>query len=156
MTNITKRSILINTSELACIITVKIEKTDLTMEKLVIEATPHSPRVEFNPDGRLKLEGRSFPEDASKFYDELIDYVSELEVHSAILVVNLEYINTASSKKLLDLFRQLDSNENISDVLVNWHYEEGDDDSLETAEIFEESLDRIKFVYSEYAEVNVA
>jgi hypothetical protein len=126
------------------------------MEKLVIEATNHSPRVEFNPDGMLKIEGRSFPEDASIFYSELIDYVSEMEVMSVSLLVNLEYINTASSKKLLELFRQLDSNENINIVTVDWHYEEGDDDSVETAEIFEESLDRVKFVYSEYAEVNPA
>ncbi len=125
------------------------------MEKLVIEATNQSPRVEFNPDGMLKLEGRSFPENASIFYNPLIDYVSELEVMEVILHVNLEYINTASSKKLLELFRRLDSNENIFNVLINWHYEEGDDDSVETAEIFEESLDRVKFVYSVHAEVNV-
>jgi hypothetical protein len=125
------------------------------MEKLLIEATANSPRVEFDADGLLKLEGRSFPEDASGFYDPLIDYVSVLEVLTVNLEVNLEYINTASSKKLFDLFRQLDSNENVFNVIVNWHYEEGDDDSLETAEIFEESLDRVKFIYSEYAEVNL-
>jgi hypothetical protein len=126
------------------------------MEKLVIDGTNHSPRVEFNPDGVLKLEGRSFPEDATGFYSPLIEFVSDLEVMSVSLLINLEYINTASSKKLLELFRQLDSNEKIFNVVIDWHYEEGDDDSVETAEIFEESLDRIKFVYSEYAEVNHA
>ena len=124
------------------------------MDQLLIEATANSPKVEFNPEGLLKLEGRSFPEDATNFYDPLINYVSELESHTVNLHVNLEYINTASSKKLLDLFRELDSNEKIIDILVNWYYEEGDDDSLETAEIFEESLDRMRFVYSEYAEIN--
>jgi hypothetical protein len=126
------------------------------MEKLVIEASAYSPRVEFCPDGILKLEGRSFPEDASEFYNPLISYVSELEVLTVNFLVNLEYINTASCKKLLELFRQLDSNEKVFNVVVNWHYEEGDDDGLETAEIFEESLDRVKFIYSEYAEVNLA
>ena len=126
------------------------------MEKLVIEATNHSPRAEFNPDGKLKLEGRSFPEDAAGFYSPLIQFAAELETMSVTFQINLEYINTASSKKLLELFRQLDFNENIFNVTVDWHYEEGDDDSVETAEIFEESLDRIKFVYSEYAEVNPA
>jgi hypothetical protein len=129
---------------------------NLTMEKLIIEATTHSPRVEFDPDGTLKMEGRSFPEDATEFYSPLINFISELETHTVNFHVNLEYINTSSCKKLLDLFRQLDYNENIFNVLVNWHYEEGDDDSLETAEIFAESLDRVKFVYSEYAEVVLA
>ncbi len=123
------------------------------MEKIVIVPTNHSPMVDFNHDGRLKLEGRSFPENASSFYDPLIAFVSELEIMDVTLDINLEYINTASSKKLLELFRQLDSNEKIFSILINWHYEEGDDDSRETAEIFEESLDRIKFVYTEYAEL---
>jgi hypothetical protein len=69
--------------------------------------------------------------------------------------VNLEYFNTASSKKIMDLFKHLDANSNIKDILINWHYEEGDDDSVETAEIFEESLFRSKFRYLEIAETKL-
>ena len=95
------------------------------------------------------MEGRSFPEDVCKFFDPLISFVSDLETESVVLDVNLEYFNTASSKKLMDLFKHLDANNHIQHILINWHYEEGDDDSIETASIFEESLLRSEFRYME-------
>lgn len=122
------------------------------MEKLIKEATTHTPMADFDPSGRLKLEGRSFPENVAVYYDPLIDFVRDLKVDTVRFDVNLEYFNTASSKKLLDLFKHLDANSHINTILIHWHYEEGDDDSLETAEIFEESLLRCEFLYQEYAE----
>jgi hypothetical protein len=123
------------------------------METLTIQATSHTPEVTFNSNGLLKLEGRSYPEDAANFYNPLIEYVKELTVKSITMDIYLEYINTASSKKLLHMMQVLDDMEDITAIHVNWHYEEGDEDSLETAEIYEESLDRVKFTYSEYADV---
>ena len=66
---------------------------------------------------------------------------------------NLEYINTASSKKILFLLTALEQNDNIDSIQVNWFYEEGDDDSIETAEIYDDSLNRIRFTYNEVAEI---
>lgn len=119
------------------------------MEALLLEASTHTPLVEFNPDGKLKIEGRCFPEDVSIFFNPLIAYVSQLDSSCVVFDINLEYFNTASSKKLMDMFKHLDANNSVHDILVKWHYEEGDDDSLETAEIFEESLLRSRFRYLE-------
>jgi hypothetical protein len=125
------------------------------MEKLIKEATTHTPLADFDPSGRLKLEGRSFPEDVAQFFDPLIDFVKNLEAGTVRFDINLEYFNTASSKKLLDLFKHLDANNHIQTIKIHWHYEEGDDDSVETAEIFEESLLRCEFIYHEYAETEL-
>lgn len=125
------------------------------METLAFDATSHTPMIEFYPDGKLKMEGRSFPEDVCKFFDPLIEFVSELESENVVLDVNLEYFNTASSKKLMDFFKHLDANNHIKQILINWHYEEGDDDSVETAEIFEESLFRSKFRYMEIEDTSL-
>ncbi|MBA7684046.1 hypothetical protein ES703_92435 [subsurface metagenome] len=119
------------------------------MENIVLEASSHTPMVVFNHSGRLKMEGRSFPENVSKFYDPLISFVTEISSNCVVLDINLEYFNTASSKKLMDLFKHLDANNNVQNILIKWHYEEGDDDSVETAEIFEESLFRTEFRYLE-------
>ncbi len=122
------------------------------IQNIVIEETTHSPRIEFYSSGRLLLEGRSIPEDAAKMYDPLIQFVTNLEKETVVLDINLEYFNTATSKKLLELFRQLEGNEKIFNLYINWHYEEGDDDSVETAEIYEDSLRKAEFRYLEYAE----
>jgi len=122
------------------------------MKTIQINASSHTPMIEFNPDGNLKMEGRSFPENVGMFYDPLISFVSELETNCVVLDVTLEYFNTASSKKIMDLFKHLDANHNVHKIFINWHYEEGDDDSIETAEIFEESLFRSEFRYLEIAD----
>lgn len=117
-----------------------------------IEATKNTPYVLFMENGRLNLEGRSMPENVNIFFDPLIDFAQKIVVEEVILDVNLEYFNTATSKKLLELFKYLDANNQVNSVLVNWFFEEGDEDSVETAEIFEESLIRVKFRYREYME----
>ncbi len=122
------------------------------MENIIIEARGHLPYIEFNANGQLKLEGRSIPEDVHRLFDPLIEYVSMLEVREAVLDINLDYFNTATSKKLLEIMKELELNKAIEDLYVNWHYETGDEDSLEMAEIYECCLKRTKFNYLEYEE----
>jgi hypothetical protein len=123
------------------------------MEKLVVEATNYLPRIDFSPEGQLVLEGRAIPEDASRFFEPMIRFVDELETEEVTFKINLDYFNTASSKKLLELLKHIDVNDKIQKVRINWHFEEGDEDSVETAEIYEEILDRADFSYIEYSEV---
>jgi hypothetical protein len=122
------------------------------MERILIEATSHSPEVDFDVNGKLRMEGRSIPENISNLFDPLINFVSKLTVDKVVFDINLDYFNTATSKKLLELMKHIEANNKIGEVLINWHFEEGDDDSQEMAEIYEECLRRTKFRYHEYAE----
>jgi hypothetical protein len=122
------------------------------MKAIVIEATYSTPAVNFSEDGRMLIEGRSLPEDANKFYKPLIEWIINLSIEAVKLDINLEYFNSASAKKLLDLLKSLDANSKIRSLIINWHYEEGDDSVLETGQIFEELLRRAQFRYQEYAE----
>lgn len=131
----------------------RIESNKPAMNNLTIDATNNTPLADFKKNGMFKLEGRSFPENASNFYDPLIEFVKELKISHVNFDFNLEYINTASSKKILFLLTALEQNDNIDSIQVNWFYEEGDDDSIETAEIYDDSLNRIRFTYNEVAEI---
>lgn len=123
------------------------------MEAIVIEPTDQTPRVRFNPEGNLLLEGQSLPENVADFYDPLLEFVSNLELTEATFDVNLEYFNTATSKKLLDLLKAIDTNTKLGKVNINWHYEEGDEDSVEMAEIYEEKcVERSTFKFIMHAE----
>lgn len=123
------------------------------MENLILNQQNHLPKVEFFADGRFSLEGKAIPEDANKLFDPLIDYSSQLAVDHLVFNVKLEYFNTASSKKILELLRTIDANQKIKKVLIHWHFEEGDEECVETAEIYEELLLRSEFRYHEYPEV---
>ena len=123
------------------------------MEPIVIDATDNSAKVFFNANGYLLLEGRSLPENVAEFYNPLIDFVVKLNVEKVTFDINLDYFNTATSKKILDLLKHLDANNKISKVKINWHYEEGDDDSIEMAEIYEEEcIMRTEFQYIKHLE----
>jgi hypothetical protein len=123
------------------------------MKKLFVEPTPYLPLVDFSAEGNLKLEGRSIPEDATKLFNPLIDYVDQITAGKVVFDIKLDYFNTASSKKIMELLKHLDANNKVKEIQVNWHFEEGDEDSVETAEIYEEFLRRTDFRYKEYAEV---
>ena len=122
------------------------------MSNIIFEKTDSSPEVNFSKTGDLFLQGRSMPEDVRIIFDPLIDFVQKLEVNEVNFKIDLNYFNTATSRKLMDLLQYIDANNNINIVNVFWHFEEGDEDSLETAEIYEDLLLRTNFKYIEYAE----
>jgi hypothetical protein len=120
------------------------------MEPIFNEPNTYLPLVEFDPSGRLLMEGRSIPEDVTKLFNPLIEFAKELDQKEVIFDINLDYFNTATSKKLLELLKHLDANSKVEKLYINWHYETDDEDSVEMAEIFEESLDKAEFTYREH------
>lgn len=122
------------------------------MNNLVIESTSSTPAVYFREDGRLLIEGRSLPENVMKFYTPLIEWAGNLKAGAVKLDINLEYLNSASSKKLLELLKVFDANSHIHDLNIDWHYEAEDEDSLENGQIFEDLLRKAQFRYHEYSE----
>jgi hypothetical protein len=122
------------------------------MNNLIIEPTSSTPAIRFREDGRLLIEGRSLPENVMKFYTPLIEWASKLATQVVKLDINLEYLNSASSKKLLELLKVFDANNHIITLIINWHYEVDDEDCLESGQIFEELLIKAQFRYHEYSE----
>jgi len=58
-------------------------------------------------------------------------------------------MNSASSKKLLYLLKVFDGNNNIQELSVVWHYDEGDEEILVSGQIFEKLLSKAKFIFEE-------
>ena len=69
------------------------------------------------------------PGEVHKFFDPVINWVKNLKIETFKVDLKLEYLNTSSTKKILNLLVALDENVNIQDVTVNWYYEF---DDLET------------------------
>jgi hypothetical protein len=124
----------------------------IIMDNLRIESTKKTPEIAFNADGRLRINGRSIPEDASKFYDELFDWIyayCQSPAESTTVDIELEYFNSGSSKALLHVLRMLSELAKKGNKLtINWYYEQGDDDIMERGEYYESILE-IKFNFLE-------
>lgn len=75
--------------------------------------------------------GRSIPDDPTKFYTPVLNWIT---AHPAAfsgptrIDMGFEYINTASTKWIYILLRELSGMKNISNAVVNWYYETDDED----------------------------
>jgi hypothetical protein len=126
------------------------------MEPISIEGTAKTPSVKFDAEaGVLEIKGRSIPENSIEFYKPLVDWLEEYATNAkenTIVNVQLEYFNTSSSKCILDVFKKLEAlNKGKTDVMVNWYYEEDDEDMLEAGEDYE-SIIRVPFKMIEIVE----
>jgi len=113
------------------------------MSNLVMEGSPKTPKIHFDKEtGVMELKGRSIPENSIEFYKPVFEWVdtygSNPKAETNVNVV-LEYFNTSSSKCILDFFKKL---ENLNaggktKVIINWHYEQDDEDMLEAGEDYQ-------------------
>ena len=119
------------------------------MDPIIIEGTPKTPTVNFDATtGKIEIKGRSIPENSIEFYKPLVDWLDEYgknPLEKTLVNVQLEYFNTSSSKCILDVFKKLEAiHKSNHDVLINWYYEEDDEDMLEAGEDYE-SIIRVPF-----------
>lgn len=105
------------------------------MNNINIKATSSTPAITFLPtEGKIEIIGRSIPENAIEFYEELYKEVEEYlkKPHKLTeATIQLDYFNSSSSVSILNilkLLKQLYSNG--FEVSVKWIYEEDDDDIL--------------------------
>lgn len=122
------------------------------MEDLFIQGSDSLPTVSLKTNGELKITGRALPEDAAKFFSPILAWINALTTDEVNIAINLDYFNTSVSKQLLDLFKSIDNKKAIQTVNVKWMYEEGDDEMLESGEIYQELLPRFSFSFQQYAE----
>jgi sulfatase maturation enzyme AslB (radical SAM superfamily) len=120
------------------------------MEDLQIEPTKNTPAVDFFSSGKLVMAGNAYAENAKEFFDPIIEWIENLKVEEVDFDLIIEYINTSSAKKLLELLHKLQRNENIRQRKIKWYYEKWDEDALETGQTLAESLPKLNFEFVEY------
>lgn len=98
-------------------------------DKIVIEATDDTPMIHLDKEkGVFIMEGKSLPENAGKFYEPIKDWFAEYCKNpntSTNVKCKLDYFNSSSAKRLLEIFALLQS---IADknTKITWYYAEGD------------------------------
>lgn len=115
------------------------------MEELKISPTKNTPEILLNPEGIIKVRGRSIHENVTDFFAPVEDWITQYIISPASLTcvdLNLEYCNSASAKVLIHMLQKITyvtlKNKKF---IFNWYYEDGDDDILERGEYFAAILD---------------
>jgi hypothetical protein len=114
------------------------------MCKYIIEGTKKNPAISFDiKSGILEIKGRSVTE-TSNFYEPLDDILNKYLVipkPNTTVNIQLDYFNTRASKSFFDIFKKLESiHKKGTIVTINWFYEEGDEDMLESGEDYQSIL----------------
>lgn len=113
------------------------------MQSLRIAETSYSPEVNLDKErSRFEFFGKSFPEDPKEFFAPIIDwfrlYVTQCN-RETIVNFKLDYFNTASSKKIVDILNILkEIHRQKKTIVINWYYRSNDEDMFETGETFSE------------------
>jgi SiaC family regulatory phosphoprotein len=99
---------------------------------LKIEGTEETPNVMFEKESStFEISGRSYPEDAHSFYEPIIKWLmdySESPSAQTHLVVDLEYFNSGSVKKVFNMLYIIeDIMETGKDAKVIWRHKKGDE-----------------------------
>jgi hypothetical protein len=124
------------------------------MKKLVIEETEFTPYIELDAQERnFVFKGVSRPENVTLFYEPVIEwlklYESEYlklpeEMYSAIplrVMFHFSYFNSATSKMLLQILEYFaDLRRHGFNLIIEFYYDEGDDQMREDGEDFSEAI----------------
>ena len=108
----------------------------MSLPKLLIPESKDAPEVVLDPvDGVFKIHGKSFPENAEKFYRPIINWLDDLGGTSTQASNGkgfdflFYYINSSSVFALLELLNKIKSlNDAGFSFEVIWRHDEDDDD----------------------------
>lgn len=115
------------------------------MKEFRLTATKNTPEVVLNPEGVIRIRGRSIHENVSEFFSPIDKWISdyiEMPADNTQVDMILEYFNSASAKVFIQLLQKV-TYVSLKDkkFVVNWYYEDGDEDILERGEYFSSVLD---------------
>ncbi|MFO7575451.1 MAG: DUF1987 domain-containing protein [Bacteroidales bacterium] len=109
------------------------------------DQTKNSPEIILDPGGIIRIKGRSILENATDFYQPILEWIAEYVREPAQLTcvdINLEYFNSATAKVLITLIQKVSAvTFRNAKFKVNWYYEDGDEDILERGEYLESVLE---------------
>lgn len=109
-----------------------------------IPATKSSPRVVISEDSRtFSISGECYPENSFAFFEPIFHWLHTGLPHVRELTfqVNIPYMNSSSTKCMLDILDLLDEAARQGCMVkVVWYYETGNERALDLAEEFCEDI----------------
>jgi hypothetical protein len=114
------------------------------MEEFRLTPTKNTPEIILKPEGSILFRGRSIHENASVFYAPVESWISQYILSPAPVTsvdMVLEYFNSASAKVFISILQKITLvTLKHRKFVINWYYEDGDEDILERGEYFSSVL----------------
>jgi len=116
------------------------------MEVINIKGTQETPEVLLDSSkGIFEVSGKSLPEDVRDFYNPILrwfDEYSKIPNPHTLLKIKMDYFNTASAKKILELFEVMKKvHSSGSETVVEWYYQEDDEDMQDAGQDYSDLIE---------------
>jgi hypothetical protein len=117
------------------------------MADFIISEGKNTPTVKFTAQScTLAISGKSYPENARKFYDDIYKQLDLTGVKEFTVVMDFDYVSSSSVICVLEVLKKLKTNFSSTTFVVRFFYESGDDDMLAVGENYEK-ITGLKFEY---------
>jgi len=94
----------------------------------------------------LKIKSESYPEYAEQFYEQILEYIKEClpKVKQNTVTINLAMtlMNSVSEKSIFQMVKLLTE---VNELIINWYYEDDDEDMEEEGKTWKALLKNVKF-----------
>ena len=117
----------------------------MSVKELQILPTNHTPEIILNPEGIIKIKGRWMNENIADFSKPILDWFDTYICDPAEITcadIYLEYFNGVNSMIFISLLKKITYIKlKNKKFVINWYYEEDDEDILEQGEYISSFLD---------------
>jgi hypothetical protein len=117
----------------------------MSISELKIPSKNNSPEITLRPEGYVRIKGRWMNGDVVEFSKPIINWIDEYVKDPAELTcvdIFCEYFSGNNSVVLMSLLRKIfNVKMKNKKLIINWYYEEGDEDILEQGEYISETLE---------------
>ncbi len=129
------------------------------METLLINSSLQTPYINFDKEsGVMQIKGRSIPDQPDEFWGPILTWFDSYILSPSkktTVIIDLEYFNITSSKRILFLLYKLNElSENGSDVKVEWLYRETDEDMYEVGQDYAYMV-KVPFEFKIYEDLDL-
>jgi len=103
-----------------------------------IESTKNTPEITLNPEGFISLKGRSMNVNMTEFFKQIEDWIDlyiSAPAEETCFDIYLEYLDTTNLNFYITLLKKVELIKlKNKKYIINWYYEEGDEDIAEKGE----------------------
>jgi hypothetical protein len=118
---------------------------EMVINEIHILATDKTPEFILNPEGIIKIRGRGLfgsKTEVSKEIKNWIDAYLRNPAETTYVIIAFEYLNSFSTTILVSILKKLlRVTLQTKKLIIQWYYEEGDEDILERGEYISSSFD---------------
>ena len=116
----------------------------MQISELHILPADNTPGILLKPEGFIRIDGRGLIGHNDETSEQILKWIQEYLKNPAeltIIIIALEYINSASAKILVSILKEISEVvQHKKHFFIHWCYEEEDEDILERGEFISTAL----------------